>query len=70
MVDGQAGPMGRCMGQCMGGGMCILPGLVMLGLGVGSCLGGDSEEVVGVVSCTKPCTAQLARQPNLKSGSW
>ena len=31
--------------------MCILPGLVMLDLGVGGGLDGDSEEVAGVVSC-------------------
>ena len=31
--------------------MCVLPGLVRLDLGVGGGLDGDSEEVVGVVSC-------------------
>ena len=31
--------------------MCILPGLVMLELGIGSGLVGDGEEVFGVVSC-------------------
>ena len=35
-----------CMAWCM-----VLPGLVMLGLGVGGSLDGGSEEVVGVVSC-------------------
>ena len=31
--------------------MCVLLGLVRLDLGVGGGLDGDSEEVVGVVSC-------------------
>ena len=31
--------------------MCILPGLVMLDLGISGGLDGDGEEVVGVVSC-------------------
>ena len=53
-VDGQAGP---CMGLCMGGAwhgawVGILPGLVMLDLGVGEGLDGDGEEVFGVVSST------------------
>ena len=34
---------------CMGNG--ILPGLVMLDLGIGRGQDGDGEKVVGVVSC-------------------
>ena len=37
-------------GSVHGWCMCILPGLVMLDLGVGSCLVDDGEEVFGVVS--------------------
>ena len=33
--------------------MCLLPGLVLLDLGVGSGLDGDGEKVVGVVSCER-----------------
>ena len=33
--------------------MCLLPGLVRLDLGVGSCLDGDGEKVFGVVSFTR-----------------
>ena len=32
-------------------GVVLLPGLVMLELGVGSGLDGEGEEVVGVVKC-------------------
>ena len=44
---------GWCLcGWCGGGGncMCILPGLVVSDLGVGSSLVDDGEEVFGVVS--------------------
>ena len=58
--DGQAGPyMGLCMGDAWVG---ILPGLVMLDLGVGGGLDDDGGEMVDVVSCemenhlyTDPC---------------
>ena len=46
--------MGRCMVLCDGGWgkcMCVLPELVRLDLGVVGGLDGDSEEVVGGVSC-------------------
>ena len=72
--------MGRCMGGdgvWWGGEECmwVLPGLLMLDLGLGEGLDGDGEEVIGVVSgcemhhpCTDPCSAQLAHQPKHKSG--
>ena len=59
--------MGRYMGRCMAWMrgwrfcgdvwwgwekcMCILPGLVRLGLSIGGGLDGDGEEVVGAISC-------------------
>ena len=46
-VDGSV--HGWCMAWCMVG-VHVLPGLVMLDLGIGRCLVGDGEEVVGVVS--------------------
>ena len=50
--------------------MGVLPGLVMLDLGVGSCLVGDSGEVFGVVSeaargaATPNANFSFAQSPN------